>query len=173
MIGIYKITNTADNTSYIGKSKDIKTRFRKHKYRLNKGIHHNRFLQRAWDKYGSEYFTFEVLEECEVEELDRLETYYIYKYGAFGKGFNMSVGGDGCLGYRHTPEEKEQMKIRNKGNNNPHSRSVICDGRVFETMRACAQYYNVKEKTMHKWLSGYRTIRPEFKQMGLRYIDKK
>lgn len=28
MIGIYKITNSIDNTNYIGKSKDIKTRIR-------------------------------------------------------------------------------------------------------------------------------------------------
>ena len=171
MIGIYKITNTADNTIYIGKSKDIKTRFRKHRNRLNKGIHHNRFLQRAWDKYGMAYFSLEVLEECEIDALDRLETYYIYKYSAFGKGFNMSVGGDGCLGYRHTVEEKEHMKIRNKGSNNPHSRKVFCDNKVFETMRACAEYYSVKEKTMQKWLCGYRNIRPEFKEKGLRYIE--
>lgn len=172
MIGIYKITNTADNTSYIGKSKDIKTRFRKHKYRLNKGIHHNQFLQRAWDKYGEKYFTFEVLEECALDELDRLETYYIYKYSAFGKGFNMSVGGDGCLGYRHTEKEREQMKMRNRGRNNPYSRKIICDGKIFDTLRACAIYYNVKEKTMQKWLCGYRSMKSEFVQMGLRYLKE-
>lgn len=70
MIGIYKITNSIDNTNYIGKSKDIKTRIRKHKYRLTYGIHHNTHLQRAWDKYGAENFLFELLEECEVEQLD-------------------------------------------------------------------------------------------------------
>ncbi len=69
MIGIYKITNSIDNTNYIGKSKDIKTRIRKHKYRLTHGSHHNRHLQSAWDKYGAENFLFELLEKLYVREL--------------------------------------------------------------------------------------------------------
>lgn len=106
MTGIYKITNSIDNTKYIGKSKDIKTRIRKHKYRLTHGIHHNRHLQRAWDKYG----------------------------------------GDGCLGYKHTEQAKKKMRIRNAGKNNLYSRKIICEGIIFDTMRECANYYNIKEK---------------------------
>lgn len=170
MIGIYKITNSIDNTNYIGKSKDIKTRIRKHKYRLTHGIHHNRHLQRAWDKYGAENFLFELLEECEVERLDMREIYFIYKYNSFHKGFNMSIGGDGCLGYKHTEQAKKKMRIRNTGKSNPYSRKVICEGIVFDTMRECANYYKIKEKTMHKWLCGYRTTRQDFKEKGLRYL---
>lgn len=106
VIGIYRIIDTVENKSYIGKSKDIKTRIRKHQYRLKKGIHHNRYLQRAWDKHGQSEFVFEILEECEVEELESLETYYIYAYDSFENGFNMSIGREGCLGYRHATEEK-------------------------------------------------------------------
>lgn len=171
MIGIYKITNTVDNTSYIGKSKDLKTRLRKHKYRLNHGIHHNKFLQRAWDKYGTEFFVFEILEECEIEELDIRETYYIYTYNSFHKGFNMSVGGEGCPGYKHSQEVKSDMQARNRGKKNPYSRKVACGGQIFDTMRDCANYYNINEKTMQKWLSGYRNTREEFKSMRLRYLE--
>ncbi|MEE1071657.1 MAG: GIY-YIG nuclease family protein [Cellulosilyticum sp.] len=170
MIGIYKITNTVDNRSYIGQSKDIKLRFRKHRYRLNKGIHHNCFLQRAWDKYGESFFTFEVVEECLEEELDLKETYYISMYDSFNNGFNMSVGGEGALGYRHSEEMKKSMHLRNTGKNNPNSRKVICEDRVFDTLRECANYYQIKEKTMHKWLCGYRKMRDDFKKRGLSYF---
>lgn len=170
MIGIYKITNTIDNRSYIGQSKDIKLRFRKHKYRLNKGIHHNCFLQRAWDKYGETFFAFEVLEECLEEELNLRETYYISLYDAFNRGFNMSVGGEGALGYRHSEEARKSMQARNKGRNNPYSRKVICEGRIFNTLRECAEYYQIKEKTMQKWLSGYRKMHEDFQKMGLKYM---
>lgn len=170
MIGIYRIVDNVDNRIYIGKSKDIKTRIRKHKYRLNRGIHHNRYLQRAWDKHGAEEFKFEILEECTIEELEALERYYIYVYNSFEDGFNMSIGGEGCLGYKHTDEERENMKYRNTGGNNPGSRKVICENIVFDTIRECANYYNIKEKTMHKWLCGYRSIREDFKEKGLRYL---
>lgn len=146
-------------------------RFIKHKYRLNHGIHHNKFLQRAWDKYGAEFFVFEILEECEIEELDIRETYYIYTYNSFHKGFNMSVGGEGCPGYKHSQEVKSDMQARNRGKKNPYFRKVACGGQIFDTMRDCANYYNINEKTMQKWLSGYRKTREEFKSMRLRYLE--
>lgn len=68
--------------------------------------------------------------------------------------FGRLSGGDGCSGYRHTDSVKQEMKLRNTGRNNPSARSVTCDGKVFETMRACAVYYGIREKTMQKWLSG-------------------
>ena len=58
-IGIYMITNTIDNKRYIGKSIDLKRRIRKHKYYLSNETHHNIHLQRAYNKYGLEYFKFE------------------------------------------------------------------------------------------------------------------
>ena len=60
MIGIYKIRNTINNKYYIGSSKNIKKRFNKHKYQLKKGTHHCIYLQRAYKKYGSSVFDFEI-----------------------------------------------------------------------------------------------------------------
>lgn len=88
MIGIYKITNKINGKCYIGQSRDIESRWRAHKAR--KGT----YIYNAFQKYGVENFTFEVLEECEKERLNELEKYYIKLYHSFGEGYNLCEGGN-------------------------------------------------------------------------------
>lgn len=70
MIGVYRITNSANGRQYIGSSQNVKGRWKIHNRDLNAGRHANRGLQHAWNKYGAGAFRFEVV--CEVESLDRL-----------------------------------------------------------------------------------------------------
>jgi hypothetical protein len=56
-----------------------------------------------------------------LEELNKLETEYIIKYDTFNNngnnpnGYNMTMGGDGCKGYKFTEEQKENSrKIQQK-----------------------------------------------------------
>lgn len=60
--GIYKITCVITNKFYIGSSYDIENRFKSHVYALTKQIHCNKYLQRAWNKYGKENFKYEIIE---------------------------------------------------------------------------------------------------------------
>ncbi len=53
IIGIYKIINKFNNKIYIGSSINIRKRINRH---------FNDYLQNAWNKYGEEIFTYEVLE---------------------------------------------------------------------------------------------------------------
>lgn len=62
MTGIYKITCLVNNKSYIGQSTSIKRRWATHKRELASGIHYNRYLQNAYNKYGKDNFTYEILE---------------------------------------------------------------------------------------------------------------
>jgi len=73
MIGIYGILNKINGKMYVGQSVNINSRFIRHRYHLNKGVHINVHLQRAWDKYGLDAFEFKVLAECEANELDVIE----------------------------------------------------------------------------------------------------
>ena len=70
--GIYKITNTKDENHnyYIGSSRNIENRWRKHHTQLKHGYHPNPKLQAAWNKYGDGSLTLEIIEE--VENLDEL-----------------------------------------------------------------------------------------------------
>lgn len=92
MIGIYKITNQINNKSYIGQSIDIKRRWRDHK---SKWVNQDYPLQKAFKKYGIENFSFEVLEECKIEELNEKEIYYINKFNSYNNGYNATTGGQG------------------------------------------------------------------------------
>lgn len=82
--GIYHITNTTNGEFYVGSSVDFRARFRKHKFELRKGIHKNEYLQRAWNKYGEENFSFELkwknrrsdLKKVEQEHLDKEDWTY-------------------------------------------------------------------------------------------------
>jgi group I intron endonuclease len=60
--GIYRITNIATGDKYIGSAVNLKRRYDFHVYQLERGSHHNPRIQRAWNKYGSDYFCFEPIE---------------------------------------------------------------------------------------------------------------
>ena len=97
VIGIYKITNLVNGKSYIGQSVNIQKRFNAHKsvaFNPN-DANYNYPLYRAIRKYGLENFSFEVLEECDISELNNKEIYYISKYNTYGKcGYNQDKGGN-------------------------------------------------------------------------------
>lgn len=119
--GIYKIENTINNMLYIGQSVDIQKRWIEHRYELNKGIHINKHLQRAWNKYGQDAFVFSILELCDEEDLNNLETEYIASYKSNNEeyGYNLTIGGDGVRGWVPTDEWRQKLKIANAGENNP------------------------------------------------------
>jgi group I intron endonuclease len=65
MQGIYIIKCDQESAVYIGSSKDIESRWRHHKWLLKNNRHHSYKLQMAWNAYGDESFSFEILEETD------------------------------------------------------------------------------------------------------------
>ncbi len=96
MVGIYKITNTVNGKCYIGQSRDIEARWKKHLsvYKSSPDWE----LYRAFKKYGISKFTFEIIEECQINELNEREIYWIAQYDSFNNGYNMTLGGEACNG---------------------------------------------------------------------------
>lgn len=101
MIGVYKITNTINDKSYIGISVDIERRWKDHKLPYNWNRESNKLLYRAFSKYDIQNFTFEVLEECKISELSEKEKYYIEKYDTLKNGYNATAGGEDFSGESH------------------------------------------------------------------------
>ena len=97
MVGIYCITNLVNNKKYIGQSSEIERRWKEHIKEANKGSNKS-ILYQAIRKYGLENFKFKILEECNLEELDERERYWIKFYQTYPpnleKGYNMSPGGE-------------------------------------------------------------------------------
>ncbi len=94
MTGIYKITNQLTQEVYIGQSRNIEHRIAYHKA-ASKRLNETTLLYRKIREYGIENFSFEVIEECDIDKLDEREIYWISYYNSYEKGYNMTRGGQG------------------------------------------------------------------------------
>lgn len=119
--GIYTIKNLIDNKQYIGSSIRLLARWIQHRNALRRNSHFNIYLQRAWNKYGEQSFTFSILEECEFNLIQR-EEYWIDLL----KTFNPKIGYNFCryprasrLGCKARPETIEKMRKSLSGENHP------------------------------------------------------
>lgn len=118
--GIYKITNIINGKCYIGQSIYLKKRLKRHlSYKSHKD---NLALYKAFNKYGVDKFTIEILETIDTEkcdniksELDKLEIFYIKKYNSYNSGYNQTFGGDaGIAGYKFTEEQLDKVSKHSK-----------------------------------------------------------
>lgn len=84
LIGIYKIENLINGKIYIGQSIDIERRWKEHCSK-NKSL-----IGKAITKFGQENFSFEILEECEKNSLNKKEIFYIQKFNSLvPNGYNV------------------------------------------------------------------------------------
>lgn len=90
------ITNDINDKVYIGQTIDtLASRFSKHKYEAKNYKQENLPLHSAMRKYGPEHFTINLVEECEIDELNEREMYYISYYDSYNNGYNATIGGEG------------------------------------------------------------------------------
>ena len=111
---IYKTTNTLNGKIYIG----LSTR----KVEDSTDYYGSGTLfYRSLKKYGKENFTKEILVRDieDKKQLAQLEIDHIKEYNSTDKniGYNLTLGGEGTLGIKHTPETIE--KIRSYSLNQP------------------------------------------------------
>lgn len=92
MIGIYKITNTKNEKSYIGQSTNIEKRWKQHKQAIQTSDKSWYPLARK-ESDGVDDFTFKVLQQCKAEELDELEDYWVNYYKSYVNGYNQTKDG--------------------------------------------------------------------------------
>jgi len=94
--GVYMIENTLDKKKYIGSSINMENREYKHFWMLNNNKHDNKHLQNSYNKFGKNYFKFEVIEECDEESLIETENYYIKHYNSNIQdyGYNLALVND-------------------------------------------------------------------------------
>lgn len=97
MIGIYKITNQKTGKAYIGQSICIEHRWKTHiqsaKNPNNKD--YNSEFYTDIRNMGVNNFCFDILEECQITDLDEKEIYYISIFDTYKNGYNRTHGGSG------------------------------------------------------------------------------
>src|SRR5260221_997236 len=111
--GVYGIIHTATSSIYIGSATNIVTRWERHRSQLKLNKHGNFYLQRVWNKYGAQAFTWVILEEvidraqlfpCEQKWID------YYESANPDKGFNLCPIAGKRTGWKaphHKPRKKE------------------------------------------------------------------
>src|SRR5258708_4672651 len=120
--GIYRIVNTINGLFYLGSAVDLRRRWRLHYNELQRNDHHNSKLQRAWNKYGPDAFTFEVLEFVLSPFLLAREQYWLDKLKPGGKkGYNINLIANSRLGGKASPETLERLRI---GQNGKHGKGI-------------------------------------------------
>lgn len=133
--GVYRILNASTGDFYIGSTCNLRRRRNEHFRWLRAKKHCNPHLQRAWDLYGADKFTFEVVELCtrdaapvrEQHHLDTLKPRYniLTVVGDVPKGGGSpasieavrrhATGNTYRLGKLHTEETKALLKQRSTG----------------------------------------------------------
>lgn len=91
--GIYKITQISTNQCYIGQARDIKERLREHmKCGLGIDTPVGNKLYKAMIENSLDDFIFEIIEECNISDLNEKEKYYIDLFQSYDYGFNSNRG---------------------------------------------------------------------------------
>lgn len=123
LAGIYIITNTVNNKSYVGQSVSLRSRIKDH-FRNMKNQKLDLPLYRATAKYGIHNFKIDILEsfipdnltdEELIRKLDELEIKYIAEYNTYLDGYNCTKGGDyGVLGLKMTEAQRNKVSANTK-----------------------------------------------------------
>lgn len=112
MIGIYKITSPT-NKVYIGQSINIKERITTYKRNDCKP---QKALYSSLLKYGFNNHKFEILELCDIEQLNEKERYYQDLYQAVGKnGLNLKLTTTKDRSGKLSEETLKKLSIARKG----------------------------------------------------------
>lgn len=90
--GIYLIRNLLDGKVYIGSSVNIRKRWQSHHQLLCKNKHHSSHLQRAWNRDGSDYFIFQVIELCSPDVLVEREQFWFNAHSACDARYGYNIG---------------------------------------------------------------------------------
>lgn len=104
---VYEIRNTVTGKHYVGSAVNFKNRKREHLTSLSKGSHHNRFLQRAFDKYGEGSFVFSVLEL--VDDKSKLIEREQFWMDSTSPQYNIAQVAGSTLGVRFSDEAKANV----------------------------------------------------------------
>jgi len=104
---IYKTTNKINGKIYIGKSKTNDPKY------LGSGM----ILKQSIEKYGTDAFIKEILEECSENIVDEREIFWINKLRSFERdtGYNIALGGAGGDTTTHHPQKTEIVEKRKHG----------------------------------------------------------
>jgi group I intron endonuclease len=158
MAYLYLITNLSNNKKYIGATiVPVETRWYRH-VRAALQESSSQTIHAAIRKYGQSNFRVEMLLEHRDTDFlfNVLEPIYIALYESHGTmgGYNMTFGGEGWKGMKHTQKTKDLISLKNTGKKRtPEQRaklSLLRRGRkVWNTGQICPTISEAKKGKYH------------------------
>ena len=123
IVYIYTLEDNNGVVRYVGKTEKPKTRFNSHKsLKSNKTSYLKSWIISLSNK--GEIPKMNIIDECLLIDWEFWEKHYISLYKSWGfRLTNLTIGGEGSSGYRHTEESKDKMRRNKKdisGVNNPN-----------------------------------------------------
>ena len=112
MIGIYKITSPSGKI-YIGQTVNIEKRFYKYKY-IKSSVSQIK-LHRSFLKYDINNHIFEIIEQCDMEQLNKRERYWQEFYNCIDNGLNCKYTKTNDKSGVLSDETKLKISLSNKG----------------------------------------------------------
>lgn len=151
--GIYAIVNNVNGKMYIGQSINLDSRKSNHFKALESNKHYNIYLQKSFDKYGKSAFEFMVIEHCDKEMLNEIESKYINKFDTMNKdkGYNLRSGGG--VNYLSEVSKKKISETRKKRilSGDIKTIGVPCTKERIEKIKiGLMEYWDCKEKRIER-----------------------
>lgn len=123
---IYKVENIINGKVYIGKTTQLLCKRKCHHKDCARTNKYNSYFHKAIRKHGWDNFEWSVIDTATNEkELNEKEIYWINFYKIKNISYNITIGGDGATGHKHSSESRLKMseankkKIAPKGENHP------------------------------------------------------
>ncbi len=121
-VGIYEIRNNINGHRYIGQSIQVEIRLATHLNGLRRGTHYNTYLQRAWNKYGEEAFTFTLLFSCPESMLVEQEQALLDLKPEYNTSYHATLSTKGMV---MSDQQKKKISAIHKGRK--HSTTQIAN----------------------------------------------
>ena len=167
---IYKATNKINGKSYIGFDSNWPSRKYKHKSRSATG---QQALYCSIRKYGWDNFEWIVIYQSKDAKhtLNEIEPFFIREYNSYKNGYNMTIGGDGSIGYKHSDEMKKYLSEQKTGIKNPMFKKVVSE----ETKRKLSNLNKGRkfsEESLSTWGKLYLITDPNGSQFKIKNLNK-
>jgi group I intron endonuclease len=109
---IYAIVNNVTRDMYVGSAVAVNRRWSAHRRALAKNCHYNTRLQRAYDKYGTDAFDWEIVQF--VDDKNKLISQEQFWINFFAPAYNGRPIANSPLGTKHSAETRAKMSASAK-----------------------------------------------------------
>lgn len=156
---VYCITNQLNGKQYVGiTGRSLEQRFAEH-------CKADSYIGKAIRKHGVENFTIKEIDQADTkQDLCEKEMLWIEKLGTFGRGYNLTIGGDGVI-------KLQKLKLELTDKQNRFLRFVEKDNKKpIDVRNATAMARMILINVMYTYLvSEYASDKRQAARMILRY----